>query len=137
MSQQSPISDQFWPLLNAACDDTLLATQVQELEAILSSDAAARRVFADHFQLKTDIRFLGQVTRIRNIGLAGIRATFPPAPPCSCPTPTFGLYHSLYQAWLLFLGLADGISSGNGDYGSWACCHGSHHRISADANYHT
>ena len=76
MNRQMPISAEFWPLLNAACDGTLLATQIQELEAVLDADAAARKVFADHFQLKTAIRFLGRAEKTRNIGLAGVRATF-------------------------------------------------------------
>ncbi len=90
MNRQLPLSEKFGPLLNDACDGTLIETQIQELEAILESDATACKAFADHFQLLTDIRFLGQVERARNVGLAGVRATLPPAAQSSSPVPTLG-----------------------------------------------
>ncbi len=84
MSDSAAIPEVFWTLLNAACDGSLSVEQTQELDAILASNAEACKLFADHFQLKTDIRFLGRVARVRDIGLAEIRSTFieppPPAP---------------------------------------------------------
>ena len=87
MNSPTPIPDVFWSLLNAACDGSLAADQMQELESILASNAEACKLFADHFQLKTDIRFLGRVARIRDIGLAGIRSTFPETPPTVSSSP--------------------------------------------------
>lgn len=87
MNSPTPIPDVFWSLLNAACDGSLAADQMQELESILASNAEACKLFADHFQLKTDIRFLGRVARVRDIGLAGIRSTFPETPPTVSSSP--------------------------------------------------
>ena len=86
MNQKMSTSEKFGALLNDVCDGTVTETQIQELEVILESDVTARKAFADHFQLLTDIRFLGQVERARNVGLAGVRATLPQTTQSSSPT---------------------------------------------------
>ena len=87
MSGQVPISDNFWPLLDAACDDTLSETQSQQLVALLDSDTAACRVLIDHVQLQTDIRLLCQAERACDRGIARIQAAFPQTLPPNSPPP--------------------------------------------------
>ena len=87
MSRQELVADKFWPLLNAVCDNTLIETQIQELEAVLNSDVTTRELFLDHLQLQTRIRFLGRAERARNIGLARVHAMLPQASKTSFPSP--------------------------------------------------
>lgn len=88
MSRPSPIPEEFWPLLNAACDDALSEPQISDLENILDADPAARNVFLDHFLLETDLQLLARAKRACHTGLSGIQATFAEetAPALSCPT---------------------------------------------------
>jgi hypothetical protein len=71
-------SDEFLSLLNAACDGMLIDSQFDELESILNSDVATRKVFIDHIQLRTDIWLLGQAEkRACDGGLARVQAMLP------------------------------------------------------------
>ena len=88
MSGQMPISEEFLPLLDAACDGTLVETQCQELTALLNSDPVVRKVFIDHVRLRTNIRFLHRAERARDLAFARIQAT-PQALPPGSASPTF------------------------------------------------
>jgi hypothetical protein len=81
MSGQTPTPDDFWALLNAACDGNLDETQIRELAALMDSDPTARKTFIDHVQLLTDIRFLCRVERASEDTLAQVRATLPQESP--------------------------------------------------------
>ena len=81
MTVQTPTSDNFWPLVDAACDGSLDETQVDELAAVLESDATSLKVFADHVQLRTDIGLLCRAERCSEGGLARVRATLAPGSP--------------------------------------------------------
>ena len=85
MNGQKPISEVFWPLLAAVCDDTLIEAQSHELAAVLDSDMAARRILIDHVRLQIDIRLLCQAEKASDGSLARVRATFPLAVPSFPP----------------------------------------------------
>ena len=85
MSGQIPTSDNFWRLLDAACDGSLAETQAQELAALLDSDPTLRKLFAHHVQLRTDIGLLCRAERARDLGIARIQATRQAA--ASLPSP--------------------------------------------------
>jgi hypothetical protein len=78
MSSQGKISDRFWPLLDAACDDTLVETQVQELVAVLTSDPRTRKIFVEHIHLRRRIRSLHRAERLCDLGLARIQTLAQP-----------------------------------------------------------
>ena len=81
MTAQARTSDNFWPLVDAACDGTLDETQVNELASLLKSDATALKAFADHVQLRTAIGLLCRAERSSDGGLARVRATLAPESP--------------------------------------------------------
>ena len=72
MTGHSPASDHLWLLLDAACDGRLEETQLDELATFLESDAESRSLFADHVQLRTDIRLLCMADRSSEAGLARV-----------------------------------------------------------------
>ncbi len=72
MTEHSPASDNFWLLLDAACDGRLEETQLDEMATFLESDAESRSLFADHVQLRTDIRLLCMADRSSEAGLARV-----------------------------------------------------------------
>ena len=89
MSRQIPTSDNFWRLINSACDGSLVDIQVQELATLLDADPTVRKVFIRHVQLRTDIQFLYRAEHACGGGLARVQATFPQATPSFSPIPSF------------------------------------------------
>jgi hypothetical protein len=85
MSGQSSISEEFLPLLDAACDGTLGETQFHEFTTLLDSDPVVRKAFIDHVRLRTNIQFLARAERARDLVFARIRATPQALPPGSAP----------------------------------------------------
>ena len=87
MSGQTAIPDAFWPLVDAACDSTLVETEVQKLAALLSADSTVRKLFIDHMHLRRNIRSLCRAEKACDAGLAQVRAILlqaaPPDPPVS------------------------------------------------------
>lgn len=51
-------------LLDAACSDTISPEQVAQLEALLTADPAARRVYDEFMQLNFELHFLARVQRV-------------------------------------------------------------------------
>ncbi len=86
MNEQLRASDEFSPLLDAACDGTLNDAQLDELAAALELDAEACKAYIDHISLQADIRFLGRAERLCQIGLDGVQAKLSPAAPPTAST---------------------------------------------------
>ena len=55
MSQNKPISNEFWQLLEHACSDTLSGEQHAELEEMLESEERLRRIYVEHFNLQAEL----------------------------------------------------------------------------------
>lgn len=88
MNEHMPVSDEFLPLLNAACDGVLSEQQLGELVAALDSDVTFRRAFTNHVQLVTDMHLLGRAERACDGGLARVQSMFPRVVSSSLPVPT-------------------------------------------------
>ena len=52
MSRRLLVPDEFWPLLDAACDGELSPEQREALEKHLDENPDARRAFLDHIWLR-------------------------------------------------------------------------------------
>ena len=52
MTRPAGIPDEFWALLDAACDGELAAADQARLEAYLSGNPDAHRAFVDHVRLR-------------------------------------------------------------------------------------
>ena len=117
MSVSRPIFEEFLPLLDAACDGTLLETQFQDLAVLLDSDPEVRKVFMDHVRLRTNIRFLHRAERARDSAFARILAAPQMLPPFSSPpavTVHGGAFHSAFSlssSWPLAYLLATVITA--------------------------
>ena len=81
MSSQSDIHDDFWPLVDAACDGTLLEPQAEELGALLTSDSKACKAFVDHIYLTRNIRSLARAEQVFKQSLAAVQASSLPHSP--------------------------------------------------------
>jgi len=88
MNSRGPLPDTFWPLLDSACDGTLVESQRQELAALLNSDLTARKIFVDHIELWTTIRMLVRAERACDTGLDQVKATFSQTPSFSSTATT-------------------------------------------------
>jgi hypothetical protein len=85
MSRQTAASDDFWPLLNSACDDGLADRETQELATLLEADSIIRKEFVRHIQLRTDVQLLFRARKASDGGLARVRATLLETPPSDTP----------------------------------------------------
>jgi hypothetical protein len=72
MNRCLAIPDEFWPLLDAACDGDLSPAQRLELEKLLDENQNARHAFVDHIRLRTLIRLGRKGQRACEAGLAKI-----------------------------------------------------------------
>jgi hypothetical protein len=71
------LDDDFLPLLDAMCDGCLTEAQTEALIARLDTDPALCDLFAQHVQLRTNIRFLYRANNACDGGLAQVRAAIP------------------------------------------------------------
>ena len=78
-------SNEFVPLLNAACDGLLDDQQFEELATALDADASLRKLFASHVQLLTDMQLLGRAEKAYHDGLLRVQAELPKQPPLISP----------------------------------------------------
>ena len=60
MTECPEITDEFWALLDAACDGELTAAQHAELEVWLDRSPQVQRLFLDHIRIRRQVRLLGQ-----------------------------------------------------------------------------
>jgi hypothetical protein len=74
MSRCRPMPDEFWPLLDAACDGDLAPDERVALEKYLDEYPEARRTFVDHIRLRTQIRLCRKGQRACEAGLARIES---------------------------------------------------------------
>ncbi|MCG8585658.1 MAG: hypothetical protein MI757_13200, partial [Pirellulales bacterium] len=63
MSQVPSDNDRLLTLIDAACDGTLDATTHAELDKLLRSDPAARRLYLAHYRIRSDVFLLEGVQR--------------------------------------------------------------------------
>ena len=74
MTRPAGIPDEFWALLDAACDGELAAADQARLEAYLSGNPDAHRAFVDHVRLRSHIRLWWKGERSRQAGLDRVEA---------------------------------------------------------------
>jgi hypothetical protein len=87
MTRPAGIPDEFWTLLDAACDGALGAADQARLEAYLSSSPDAHRAFVNHIRLRSHVRLWWKGERSRRAGLDRVAAAKderPAAEPDEC-----------------------------------------------------
>ena len=69
MTRRSDIADEFWRLLDAACDGELDPADQARLEAYLSDNPDAHQAFVEHIRVRSHVRLWWKGERSRQAGL--------------------------------------------------------------------
>ena len=115
MSGYLPISDELLPLLNNACNGTIGRDADQQLASALNFDWHSAKRLPTIFNCGPTFGFW--VGRRKPVMWSGSRASDTSSSTAvSFPCPHLPLHHPPRHGRLFLLGLAGGVSGGNGDF---------------------